>query len=67
MTGLLTDAIGSGGIPGQPVEATAQTIVGALREATLYIARADDHRQARTDAGAVTDRLLDVLRANNIG
>ncbi|OBI37556.1 TetR/AcrR family transcriptional regulator [Mycobacterium colombiense] len=67
VTGLLTEAIGSGAIPRQPVEATALTIMGALREATLYIARADDQRQARADAGAVMDRLLEALRANDIG
>ena len=60
--GLLTDAIESGSIPPQPVEATALTIMGALREATLYIARADDQHRARADAGAVMDRLLDALR-----
>jgi AcrR family transcriptional regulator len=63
VTGLLTDAVESGSIPRQPVEATALTIMGALREATLYIARAEDQRQARADAGAVMDRLLDALRA----
>ncbi len=67
VTALLTDAIESGSIPRQPVEATALTVMGALREATLYIARADNHRQARADAGEVMDRLLNALRANNIG
>lgn len=64
VTKLLTDAIESGSIPRQPVEATALTIMGALREATLYIARAKDQRKARADAGAVMDRLIDALRAN---
>lgn len=63
VTGLLTAAIESGGIPPQPVAATALTMLGAIREATLYIARADDPRQARADAGAVLDRLIDALRA----
>jgi AcrR family transcriptional regulator len=67
VTELLTDAIQSGSIPPQPVEATALTIMGALREATLYIACADDHHQARMDAGAVMDRLLDALRATDTG
>lgn len=67
VTGLLTEAIESGAIPRQPVEATALTIMGALREATLYIARANDQRQARADAGAVMDRLLEALRANTSG
>jgi len=61
--GLITDAIESGSIPAQPVEATALTMLGALREATLYIARADNQQQARDDAGAVIDRLVDSLRA----
>ena len=38
-------------------------MLGALREATLYIARADNPKQARDDAGAVIDRLVDSLRA----
>ncbi|MBV8785119.1 MAG: TetR family transcriptional regulator [Mycobacterium sp.] len=63
VTGLLTDAVESGSIPRQPVEATALTIMGALREATLYIARAENQQQARADAGAVMDRLLEALRA----
>jgi len=41
--------------------------MGALREATFYIARADDYRQARADAGAAMDRLLNALRTDDIG
>jgi AcrR family transcriptional regulator len=63
VTGLLADAIDSGRIPPQPVEATALTMLGAVREATLYIARAKNQRQARKDAGAVMDRLIESLRA----
>jgi AcrR family transcriptional regulator len=63
VTGLLADAIDSGRIPPQPVEATALTMLGAVREATLYIARANNQRQARKEAGAVMDRLIDSLRA----
>ncbi|OJZ74410.1 TetR family transcriptional regulator [Mycobacterium paraffinicum] len=65
VTALLNDAIESGSIPRQPVEATALTVMGALREATLYIARADDQRKARADAGAVMDRLVNALRAKD--
>ncbi len=64
VTSLLTAAIEAGSIPPQPVEATALTMLGAVREATLYIARATDHQKARQDAGAVMDRLIDSLRAN---
>jgi AcrR family transcriptional regulator len=63
VTSLLADAIDSGRIPPQPVEATALTMLGAVREATLYVARATNQRQARKDAGAVMDRLIDSLRA----
>jgi AcrR family transcriptional regulator len=58
---LLTNAIETGRIPPQPVEATALTMLGAMREATLYIARAEQHDQARQDAGAVMNRLIDAL------
>ena len=50
-------------IPPQPIEATVLTILGAMREATLYVARAEDHDQARKDAGAVMNRLIRALDA----
>jgi len=55
---LLTDAVENGRIPPQPIEATALTILGAMREATLYVARAEDHQQARREAGEVMNRLI---------
>ena len=61
---LLTSAIETGRIAPQPVEATALTMLGAMREATLYVARAEDHEQARQEAGAVMDRLIDALGAD---
>ncbi|MFZ1176033.1 MAG: hypothetical protein WAO15_07140 [Mycobacterium sp.] len=63
MRALLSSAIETGRIPPQPVEATALTMLGAMREATLYIARAQQHDQARQDAGAVMNRLIDALAA----
>jgi AcrR family transcriptional regulator len=60
---LLSHAIEIGRIPAQPVEATAMTLLGAMREATLYIARADDHDQARQDAGEVMNRIVNGLAA----
>lgn len=60
---LLTNAIKSGRIPDQPIEATALTVLGAMREATLYVARAEDHAKARHEAGVVMDRLIDGLTA----
>lgn len=54
---------GTGRIPPQPVEATALTPLGAMREATLYVAGAQDRVQARRDAGEVMDRLIHPLGA----
>jgi AcrR family transcriptional regulator len=61
---LLTNAVETGRIPAQPIEATALTILGAMREATLYVARAEDHDQAREEAGVVMNRLIKALSAN---
>jgi AcrR family transcriptional regulator len=60
---LLANAIETGLIPSQPIEATALTMLGAMREATLYVALAEDHDQARQEAGAVMNRLIEALRA----
>lgn len=62
---LLSSAIESGRIPPQPIDATALTMLGAMREATLYVARADDHDTARREAGAVIDRLIRALAAGD--
>lgn len=58
---LIAHAIEVGRIPVQPVPPLAHTVLGALREAALYIARADDSVQARIDVGNVTDRLIQSL------
>jgi hypothetical protein len=58
---LVTRAIETGRIPQQPVEATTLTLLGAMREATLFVARTQDHDRARRDAGAVMNRLIDAL------
>jgi AcrR family transcriptional regulator len=60
---LLANAVETGRIPAQPIEATALTLLGAMREATLYVARAEDHDRAREEAGAVIDRLIHALSA----
>ncbi|BBZ41962.1 TetR family transcriptional regulator [Mycobacterium conspicuum] len=61
--GLLKNAIDASRIPPQPVEATALTLLGAMREATLFVARADDHAEARREAGAVMERFIRALSA----
>lgn len=61
---LLKSAIEASLIPPQPVEATALTLLGAMREATLYVARAEDHTQARREAGVVMERFIRALGAD---
>lgn len=60
---LLGSAIETGRIPSQPVEATALTMLGAMREATLYVVRSDDPEQARQEAGVVMNRMIGALGA----
>lgn len=58
VTDLLTELVASGAIEPQPVEPLAHVLVGALDEAALYVALADDPVRARTEAGAVLRRLV---------
>jgi AcrR family transcriptional regulator len=61
--GLISHAISVGRIPDQPAEPLAHVMIGALDEAALYIARAEDRVRARAEVGAVIDRLVDALAA----
>jgi AcrR family transcriptional regulator len=56
-------AIGAGLIAAQPVEPLAHVLFGALTEAGMVVARADDPGVARADMEAAMDRLVDGLRA----
>lgn len=56
--GLLAHAIGVGRIPQQPVSALAHVLVGALDEAALYVARADDQAVAGNDMREVIAGLI---------
>ena len=56
-------AIGAGLISALPVEPLAHVLFGALTEAGMVVARADEPRTARADMEAAMDRLLDGLRA----
>jgi AcrR family transcriptional regulator len=64
---LLAHAIEVGRIPAQPVEPLAHTLLGALREAALYLALAPDRTQAADDVGAVIDTLINSLGAPAVG
>ena len=58
MEGLLTHAVEVGRIPPQPVRALAHVLVGALDEAGLYIARAEDPATASEEMRTVVATLV---------
>jgi AcrR family transcriptional regulator len=55
---LLTLAIDAGRIAPQPVLPLAHVLIGALDEAALYVARAEDPVRARTEVAAALDQLV---------
>ncbi|OMC35119.1 hypothetical protein A5740_08360 [Mycobacterium sp. GA-1841] len=57
----LRTAIAAGELPDLPVDTLASMIIGALDEAALLIATADDPAAARRDAGVVARALIDGL------
>jgi AcrR family transcriptional regulator len=59
----LRASMSAGHIAEQPVDPLAQLLLGALNQAALVIARADDVVAARTEVGATVERLLGGLRA----
>jgi AcrR family transcriptional regulator len=58
-------AIAADLIAAQPVEPLAHVLFGALTEAGMVVARADEPRTARSEMEAAMDRLLDGLRPAN--
>jgi AcrR family transcriptional regulator len=62
ITASLQTLMDAGLIAEQPVEPLAQTMLGALTEAGLYVAGADDVAAARAEMAAVVRRLLEGLR-----
>jgi AcrR family transcriptional regulator len=58
-------AVEAGLVERQPVEPLANVLFGALAQAGMVVARADDPGAARTDMEAAMDRLLDALRASS--
>jgi hypothetical protein len=55
---VLGHAMEVGRVPRQPLRPLAHMLVGALDEAALYVARADDQAIAAEEARAVVDRLI---------
>ncbi len=62
LRGALTAAIDAGVLAPAPVETLARLLLGAMAEAGLVVARADDVAAARDEVGALLRRVLDGLR-----
>ena len=60
---LLQDGIDRGSVPAQPVPALTHVLVGAVDEAALYIAQAENPAVARADMDVVLRRLTLALTA----
>ncbi|OCB32169.1 TetR family transcriptional regulator [Mycobacterium malmoense] len=60
---LLTEAIRAGELPRQPVRPLAHVLIGALDEAAMLIATAEDPRRMRRDTRQVLHRLIDGMLA----
>jgi AcrR family transcriptional regulator len=58
---LLTEAIRAGQLPRQPVRPLAHVLIGALDEAAMAIATADDPKRARHETEEVLHRLIDAM------
>jgi AcrR family transcriptional regulator len=61
--GALAAAMDAGAVVRAPVEPLAHALLAALEESALWVARADDPRAARAEAGAALGALLDGLSA----
>ena len=58
---VLQAAVDAGRLSPQPIRPLAHVLMGAVDEAALYVATADDPAAARVEVGAVLDRLLGAL------
>jgi len=58
---ILTEAIRAGQLARQPVRPLAHVLIGALDEAAMLIATAEDPKRARRDTRQVLHRLIDAM------
>ncbi|OBK40697.1 TetR family transcriptional regulator [Mycobacterium sp. 1165196.3] len=58
---MLTEAIRAGQLAEQPVRPLAHVLIGALDEAAMVIATADDPTRTRLEVGQVLHRLIDAM------
>lgn len=63
LEGALQHAIDTGRLIPQPARALAHVLLGAIDEAAMVVARAEDQAQARAEMGGTVRRLLEGLRA----
>jgi AcrR family transcriptional regulator len=63
----LQSAIEAGRIAEQPVKPLAHLLMGALDEAAMLVARAEDPKAAKADVTATLDRLLNGLSSEDSG
>jgi AcrR family transcriptional regulator len=61
---LLTEAVRAGQLASQPMRPLAHILIGALDEAAMVIATADDPKRARRETGEVLHRLIDAMLAS---
>ena len=67
ITAMLDAAVAQGVVPKQPTAPLAHMLLAAVDEAALYIANADDRRQARNQARRALTNLLNGLRVTDQG
>jgi AcrR family transcriptional regulator len=58
---LLSEAVRAGQLTLQPMRPLAHILIGALDEAAMVIATADDPKRARRETGEVLHRLIDAM------
>jgi AcrR family transcriptional regulator len=61
--GTLQAAVEAGAIPEQPIRPLAHLLMGALDEAAMLVARAEDPERMRVEVGRTVDTLLAALSA----
>src|SRR4029079_14090223 len=64
ITAMLDHAVAQGVVAKQPTAPLAHMLLAALDEAALYIANAEDRRQARNQARRALSQLLNGLRTD---
>jgi AcrR family transcriptional regulator len=64
ITAMLDSAMAQGVIAKQPTAPLAHMLLAAIDEAALYVANADDRRQARNQARRALNQILNGLRAD---